>query len=305
MIASGEWIVFRDHRVNVRYLRHVLVGDPFHVQFMNTVAGVGGSLLRARPAFVAKIEIPLPPLDDQRRIAAILDQADAVRAKRREALTHLDDLTRSIFFDMFGDPVSPSHRWPKRRIGDVAQVQIGPFGSLLHSEDYVDDGIPLINPIHIVQGTIVPNRKQSVTKRKHSELENYQLRVGDVIMGRRGEMGRCAIVGAEHDGLLCGTGSLIIRPQAARARASYLAAALSHPSMKRHFEGISLGSTLPNLNRTIVANVNLVIPPIQAQAAFEERLGRLANLRGWHDVQLVELDSFFASLQSRAFAGEL
>jgi len=256
-------------------------------------------------AGASRIEIPVPPFDEQRWIAAILDQADALRAKRREALAHLDDLTQSIFFDMFGDPVSPSHRWPKRRIGDVAQVQIGPFGSLLHSEDYVDDGIPLINPIHIVQGTIVPNRKQSVTKRKHSELENYQLRVGDVIMGRRGEMGRCAIVGAEHDGLLCGTGSLIIRPHATKARAIYLAAALSHPSMKRHFEGISLGSTLPNLNRTIVANVNLVIPPIQAQAAFEERLGRLANLRGSHDVQLVELDSFFASLQSRAFAGEL
>ena len=69
IIASGEWIVFRSDRVDPNYLRQVLVGDPFHAEFMSTVSGVGGSLLRARPAYVAKVRIPLPPLQRQRRIA--------------------------------------------------------------------------------------------------------------------------------------------------------------------------------------------------------------------------------------------
>ena len=76
-IASGEWIVFRSDQFYPNYLRHFLISDIFHSQFMATVSGVGGSLLRARPAEVAKIKIPLPPLEEQRRIAAILDKAEA------------------------------------------------------------------------------------------------------------------------------------------------------------------------------------------------------------------------------------
>lgn len=89
-IASGEWIIFRDERFWPNYLRWLLVADVFHSAFMRTVSGVGGSLLRARPALVFKIRIPLPPLDEQKRIARILDAADALRAKRREALALLD-----------------------------------------------------------------------------------------------------------------------------------------------------------------------------------------------------------------------
>lgn len=85
ILASGEWIVFRGEQVHSDYLRHVLMSDSFHAQFMRTVSGVGGSLLRARPAYVAKIAVPLPPLPEQRRIAKILDKADALRAKRRAA----------------------------------------------------------------------------------------------------------------------------------------------------------------------------------------------------------------------------
>ena len=103
IIASGEWIVFRSERANPDYLRQVLVGDPFHTQFMNTVAGVGGSLLRARPAHVAKIAIPLPPLAEQRRIAEVLDRAEALRDKRRAALAQLDSLTQSLVLDVFVD----------------------------------------------------------------------------------------------------------------------------------------------------------------------------------------------------------
>ena len=102
-IASGEWIVFRSREVLSSWLRQILLSDSFHRQFMNTVAGVGGSLLRARPAHVYKIRIDLPELDAQRHIAHVLDKADALRAKRRETIAHLDALSQSIFYEMFGD----------------------------------------------------------------------------------------------------------------------------------------------------------------------------------------------------------
>ena len=119
-IASTEWIIFRDERIWPKYLRWVLVGDVFQSAFMRTVSGVGGSLLRARPAEVFKIQVPLPPLAEQKRIARILDAADALRAKRREALAQLDTLLQSTFLDMFGDPVINPMGWKVRSLGDLA-----------------------------------------------------------------------------------------------------------------------------------------------------------------------------------------
>ena len=119
-IASGEWIIFRDKHIWPKYLRWLLVGDVFYSAFMRTVSGVGGSLLRARPAEVFKIQIPLPPLDEQKRIAGILDAADALRAKRREALAQLDTLLQSTFLDMFGDPVTNPMGWVETPFGDIA-----------------------------------------------------------------------------------------------------------------------------------------------------------------------------------------
>lgn len=104
LLASGEWIVFRNAMICASYLRHLLVSDRFHPQFMATVAGVGGSLLRARPAHVARILIRLPPLAEQRRIADILDLAEVLRAKRRAATTGLAPISQAIFHEMFGDP---------------------------------------------------------------------------------------------------------------------------------------------------------------------------------------------------------
>jgi type I restriction enzyme S subunit len=92
---------------------------------MNTVAGVGGSLLRARPAHVAKIKIPLPSLSEQKRIAEILDRAEALRAKRRAALALLDQLTQSIFLDLFGDPVTNERGWYCLRVAEAGRVQLG------------------------------------------------------------------------------------------------------------------------------------------------------------------------------------
>ena len=86
---------------------------------MRTVSGVGGSLLRARPAEVFKIQIPLPPLAEQKRIAGILDAADALRAKRREALAELDTLLQSTFLDMFGDPVTNPMGWEVRELKET------------------------------------------------------------------------------------------------------------------------------------------------------------------------------------------
>ena len=305
-IASGEWIIFRDERIWPKYLRWVLVGDVFHSEFMRTVSGVGGSLLRARPAEVFKIQIPIPPLAEQKRIAGILDAADALRAERREALAQLDTLLQSTFIDMFGDPVTNPMGWDVRELNETkSRVQIGPFGSLLHKEDYIIDGVPLVNPMHIVSGQIHVGNEQTVSEQKAATLSNYRLQTGDVIMGRRGEMGRCAIVSDTEAGMLCGTGSLFIRPHPDELSSLFLARTFSSESMKRLLEGLSQGVTMPNLNRSMIEGLKVELPPLDLQRDFSAIVESIEQQKVSQRAHLAELDTLFASLQSRAFRGDL
>jgi type I restriction enzyme S subunit len=267
--------------------------------------GNGATFKEISKSIIAKVEIPLPSLVEQQKIARILDCAEMLRARRRESIALLDKLGQSVFIDMFGSLIIDKRDTGLIELSSVAEIQTGPFGSLLHQEDYIIDGIPLINPMHITRGRIEVDRKHSVKPSKASSLTSYRLRPGDIIMGRRGEMGRCAVVGPEHAGFLCGTGSLIIRPNKNLISATYLKAFLTHPSMKRHLENVSLGTTMSNLNQKIVGGLNIKLPSMSHQLEFESRLATIEQQESFYQAQLGKLDALFASLQHRAFRGEL
>ncbi|MDA8109753.1 MAG: restriction endonuclease subunit S [Betaproteobacteria bacterium] len=305
--GSTEFHVVRPRadRADARYLVHFLRQDRIRQQGESRMTGSAGQR-RVPEHFLAGLTIPLPPLPEQRRIAEILDKADALRAKRRAALAQLDILTQSIFLDLFGDPATNPKGWPVATLKNcVARIQIGPFGSLLHQEDYVDDGIPLVNPKHIQSGVIEIGGDETVTPEKFRELGVYHLAPGDVVMGRRGEMGRCAIVEADSCPLLCGTGSLFLRPDNPRTTSVFLRAMLSSEAIKARLERLSLGQTLPNLNSRIVECLEIPLPPVTVQRDFADHVLASKALRGIQQNSLAWLDALFASLQHRAFRGEL
>ena len=101
--------------------------------------------------------------------------------------------------------------WDAARLGEHATFKTGPFGSALHQSDYVDGGVPVINPMQIIDGKIVPTSAMGITELAARKLSDFRLSAGNVVIGRRGEMGRCAVVLPEQHGWLCGTGSMIIR----------------------------------------------------------------------------------------------
>lgn len=302
-IGSGEWIIFRSDKVHPPFLRHFLTSDIFHRQFMNTTAGVGGSLVRARPAGVGNIDVPLPPLPEQKRIAAILDKADAIRRKRQQAIQLADDFLRAVFLHMFGDPVTNPKGWETKALKDIARIQIGPFGTQLHKEDYIEGGVPLVNPTHIVKGQIVPKNDLTISAQKHAELPEYHLEAGDIIMGRRGEMGRCAVIGEKESGWLCGTGSLFLRPNKAGVFSEYLNKFLSSDAIKSHLESESQGATMPNLNKTIVGNIRVPVPSdlvLERFAAIKEKaLGAKAMYSTFSK------EVIFDAISQKAFSGQL
>src|SRR6266487_4356174 len=101
--------------------------------------------------------------------------------------------------------------WEATELGRHATFRTGPFGSALHHSDYVADGVPVINPMQIVDGKIEPKPSMAITERAARKLADFRLSAGDIVIGRRGEMGRCAFVQPQQGGWLCGTGSMIIR----------------------------------------------------------------------------------------------
>ena len=265
LLASSEWIVVRNSKMDSNYLKWYFSSPTFRNLLVSQVAGIGGSLTRAQPKQVAKYPVPIVDICEQRRIAAVLNKVSGLIAKRREQLDKLDELVKARFVEMFGDPVSNPYNWEKVSLSELADIRIGPFGSLLHKEDYIEGGHPLVNPSHIIDGKIVIDEKLTVSHQKYVELEAYHLKAGDVVMGRRGEMGRCAVVSQED--LLCGTGSLLIRPKG-KVTADYIQKIISFTSFKKMIEDMAVGQTMPNLNVPIVSAFQIIKPPVQVQENY-------------------------------------
>lgn len=307
LIASGEWIVFRNPRVEPGYLRQVLRSDPFHVQFVQTVAGVGGSLLRARPAQVARIEIPLPPLPEQRRIAAILDQADALRAKRREALAQLDSLTQSIFIEMFGDPVVNSMQWPQPCLDEL--IDSGPQNGLYKPSTDYGSGSPILRIDAFYNGAVTKMATLKRVRVSADELRVFGLSADDVVINRVNSieyLGKSALIPALQEPTVFESNLMRFKLASKRVLPKYFVAFLQTTFIKEQIRAASKDAVnQSSINQQDVKAFKVSLPPVALQQTFATRIQAVDSLKTTHRAALTELDALFASLQHRAFAGTL
>ncbi|UOH75867.1 restriction endonuclease subunit S [Acinetobacter schindleri] len=300
----GKIIIKDSSKVDNKYLQYVL-NDPKTRKYYKKFAS-GGLQINLGKSDLLNVEIFLPPLAEQRRIASILDKADELCLKRQQAIEKLDQLLQATFIDMFGDPVSNPKGFKVAKLAEqVDLIQIGPFGTQLHQEDYIENGIPLINPSHIKNGKIIPNDKLTVSKSKHEELTQYHLRLNDVLLGRRGEMGRCAVVTEKEVGWLCGTGSLFIRPNREKINPFFLELLLSSDSIKKYLENVSQGQTMANLNKSIVGAIPLILPSIEIQNKFFIISEKIDKMKSEFKNAKNRANNLFESLQNQAFSGNL
>nr|WP_296015873.1 restriction endonuclease subunit S [uncultured Acidovorax sp.] len=299
LIGSGEWIVFRSEKVFPSYLRHVLVGDPFHQQFMQTVSGVGGSLLRARPAFVASIQIPLPPLVEQRRIAAILDQAETLRTQRRTALALLDSLTQSLFLDMFGDPVANPKGWPTPKFGEVGTLDRG------ISKHRPRNAPELLGGKHpLVQTGEVANcdgyiRSYTSTYSDLGLRQSKMWPAGTLCITIAANIAKTGILSFDA----CFPDSVVGFRADDPATVEYVRVWLSF--LQKALEDSAPESAQKNINLAILRGLSIPLPPLSLQQTFATRIASIEALKATHRRALTALDALFASLQQRAFSGEL
>ena len=159
----------------------------------------------------------------------------------------------------------------------LLELQTGPFGSSLHQSDYEKAGTPVVNPASIQNGRIVPIEKMAVGSTTLERLAAFRLRQRDIVMSRRGEMGRCAEVTEREDGWLCGTGSLILRPPK-YIYSRFLVTLLGSPYVREYLDGSAVGATMQNLNQSILLNLVIGLPPLAEQQRIVAKVDKLMKL---------------------------
>ena len=156
--------------------------------------------------------------------------------------------------------------WKEYKLGEIADVQTGPFGSQLHQSDYVDVGIPSIMPVNIGERMNISTEKiVYITEKDAMRLSRYRVQNGDIVYSRRGDVEKCAYINESEEGWLCGTGCLRIRIDSAHADSKFVAYYLSTEDMKSWISNNAVGTTMPNLNSSILQQVPLSLPSLEEQ----------------------------------------
>lgn len=219
--------------------------------------------------------VPQDPTDEPasvllERIAAEKAQLVAdKKIKKQKALPPITDEEK---------PFELSDGWEWVRFGVLSnEVATGPFGTMIHKRDYIENGIPLINPSHMINSVIQADLSISVSQEKANELSSYKLFTDDIVMARRGEMGRCALVTEQESGWLCGTGSFVLRFNSEISR-EYLLVLFKTQYVKQYLGGKSIGTTMTNLNHGILNKMPFPIPPLKEQFSIIKRIEFLSGI---------------------------
>jgi len=285
--GSSELFVIRPTGVDRKFLFYYFQSSAFKQDGEASMTGAGG-LKRVSPNLLRQHYMPSPEEKIQRLIADYLDREttriDALVAEKEKMLALLEEkraalINRAVTRGLNPDvPLKPSGldwlgeipvHWEVRQVRFLCpSLQTGPFGSQLHAEEYVDNGVPVINPAHLKDNRITPDNGISVDEDTASRLSVHKLEEGDVVFGRRGELGRCGVVDKTQVGWLCGTGSLRVRCDKEMLHPRYLAFVFNGTFAAQRLTVESVGSTMDNLNTEMLGHFRIPLPPLDEQRAI-------------------------------------
>lgn len=270
---------------------------------------------------IAEIELPLAPLNEQKRIAdkldALLKQVDACRVRLNRIPLILKRFRQALLAAAISGQLTKDWRVVTESESNMqfaslsealSELKTGPFGSVLHQSDYITGGIPIVNPMHINSGKITPSDEMTVSPEKAEELLDFMLKPGDVVIARRGVMGRCAVVQPEQEGWICGTGSMILRSQS-HLSPKYLQIFLSCPDTVEILKAEAVGTTMINLNQQVLLSLELWLPTLAEQQEIVHRIEHFFayadRLEARHQSACALIELLIPMLLAKAFRGEL
>ena len=289
-IGRGLCALYAKGEIDNTFLYYSLLGKQSYFEKNAT----GSTFKAISSKIVSNTTLSIPPKSTQLTIVSELDKINELIRLKKEQLKDFDNLAQSLFYEMFGDPVENEKGWEVKKIGDLALVKTGPFGSMLHKEDYICDGIPLVNPVHMKDFKIVPDLDFTISKEKASELENYLLKSNDVVFARRGDIGRCAIVSEAEQGFICGTGSLFVR-FSKEIESIFIMYIIRCDSFSKHLISKAKGATMLNINSNTIADLRIPLPPLPLQHLFAQRIEQIEREKSEVQKSIQDLETLLAS----------
>jgi type I restriction enzyme S subunit len=290
-----------------KYLLFFLLSQKDRLESQAGGATVKGITVDA----VEELEIPLPPIAEQKRIAAICAKADRLRRTRRYALELSDTYLRSVFLEMFGDPVENFKGWEIIEVSEILSknrkgTRCGPFGSALKRHEYVDSGIPVWGIDNVNSNQFVETGSLFITSEKYKELENYTVEYEDILISRAGTVGRMCIARPEQYPSIFGTNLICVSLDKNKALPDYFTALFSYFSGRIYnLRASSDEGAYSFINTNVLQSVKIPLPPLSLQEKFAAIVQKSNRIRAQQREALRQAEHLFQTILHRAFCGEL
>jgi type I restriction enzyme S subunit len=266
---------------------------------------LGAAQANLSPKTLESLKIPLPPIAEQKRIAAILDKADAVRRKRREAIRLTEELLRSVFLDMFGDPVTNPKGWDVVNFGDVC---INFQNGIGKGKKYYGSGAKVANISDLYEWHKFTPTKYSLLESTPGEIEKYRLSKGDLLFVRssvkKQGVAYCSFYNSSE---VCLFSSFMIRARLDRevADPEFVSLMFRTTSMRERLIAASNTSTITNISQPALSGVSIIVPPLSEQKKLERAVKAIERMTNKFTQNQKESEDLFNSLLQRAFTGNL
>lgn len=251
-----------------------------------------------------QLEVPLPPLPEQRRIAAILDKADGIRRKRAESTRLLDDFLRSAFLDMFGDPVTNPKGWPVRKLDEFVSQDRGVSYGVVQRGQHVEEGVPLIRISNILGNRASLDGVVRADRRIVAGYRRTELRGGELLLSIRGTVGRVAIAPEQCRGWNV-TREIAVIPLTPQMNTRFAHCLLQTEGAQRFMTGEVRGVAQRGINLRDVRRLPVPVPPAVLCTEFSRVVEKSETARAHVHSMVSSSDGIFHSLVQRAFRGEL
>ncbi|WP_299339191.1 restriction endonuclease subunit S [uncultured Psychroserpens sp.] len=271
----------------------------------------GGAQPHISQKFVKEYKVPLPSLDEQKRIAKVLSDCEALIAKRKESIALLDELLKSTFLEMFGDPVRNEKGWDLKTIEEFSKkekhsIKRGPFGGALKKEIFVNDGYLVYEQYHALNNDFTFARYY-IDEKKYKELEAFSIKPGDIIISCSGvNLGRLAIIPDNSKKGIINQALLKVTLNQKLMSNIMFVHIFTNPHFKQKFFGNVRGSGVPNFPpMSSFKRFKFICPPKELQNKFVGIVDKIENIKHLYQTHLQELENLYGSLSQKAFKGEL